>query len=183
MMCIRKLLYSLPFLLLSANASAQSTFDDVSTKFAAGIAINQLHRDFGVEANFTSPYFANGRIAFRLHAGINWMDMPLPDGGSTWQGFFSNRLGVVARKSIIEGKLSTYGEAGGVFMFPHSTFSAESFKSGGYGLIGVAFNLAPDFVQYLEIGAMGTGARADRLANSPVYGNGLIIGAGFSHHF
>lgn len=150
-------------------------------KFAIGAGIQRQQNDFGVGINLTSPYFASGAIAVRAQAAINWLDADV-DEGDSWQPYMSNRLGVVARKAVIADKVNVYGEAGALLLLPHESFSDTELRSGGYGLFGFELCLSPSLVQYLEVGGMGTGAKAEKLPGSPIYANGLHIGVGMRYH-
>ena len=54
---------------------------------------------------------------------------------------------------------------------------------GGYGLFGFEFFMNSRNNYFIEIGGVGTGAVADKVANSPIYSNGLLINVGFRHQF
>lgn len=168
------------FLFSTGCAFAQNRPAD-QNRFAIGAGIQQQQNDFGLGINLTSPYFASGAVAIRAQAGVNWLDRPV-DGAGTWQPYMSNRLGIVARTAIIEDKVNVYGKGGGVLLVPNSTFSSDGLKSGGYGLFGFELCLSPTLVQYLEVGGIGTGARADKLPGNPIYANGLHIGVGMRVH-
>src|SRR5690606_28650161 len=50
---------------------------------ALGLQINQYQQDFGFGLNFTSPYFANERIALRLRGNLMYNQHVL-DGETQW---------------------------------------------------------------------------------------------------
>jgi hypothetical protein len=49
---------------------------------------------------------------------------------------------------------------------------------GGYGLFGFEFFFTKFGNYFIEIGAVGTGAKADKVASKPIYSNGLTVSTG-----
>ncbi|HEY5825345.1 MAG TPA: hypothetical protein VIT44_13315, partial [Cyclobacteriaceae bacterium] len=58
-------------------------------------------------------------------------------------------------------------------------FSSEQFVFGGYGLFGFEFFMHSSSNYFIELGGIGTGARADKIASQPIYSNGFLISTGF----
>jgi len=54
---------------------------------------------------------------------------------------------------------------------------------GGYGLFGFEFKIAPRFAYFIELGAVGTGATADKIESKPVYSNGFLTSVGLKIGF
>ena len=68
-------------------------------------------------------------------------------------------------------------------ILPNSDFSSKSLVLGGYGLFGFEFKIAPRFAYFIELGAVGTGATADKIESKPVYSNGFLTNVGLKIGF
>jgi len=64
-------------------------------------------------------------------------------------------------------------------LIPNGIFSSASSQAGGYGLFGFEFKPIDAFGFYLEVGGLGTGAKADKLPTKPIYSNGFLTNVGF----
>lgn len=146
-----------------------------------GMQVNQYQRDFGVGLHVTSPYVANGSVAVRLRGNVMYNEH-VQDGRVTWTSYANAALGVIGASGKVEDLARFYGEGGLVGLFPSDAFSSEDFVFGGYGLFGFEFFMAERNAFFIEIGGVGTGARADAVASEPIYSNGLLVAAGFRLH-
>jgi hypothetical protein len=76
-----------------------------------------------------------------------------------------------------------YAEGGIVFLFPNPVFSDDDINLGGYGLFGFEFFFTEETSRnpsyFIELGGIGTGAVADKIATNPLYANGFLISVGF----
>ena len=70
-----------------------------------------------------------------------------------------------------------------ICLLPSKELSNNDFVMGGYGLLGFEFFVSKGFNYYIEIGGAGTGARAEKLINKPIYSNGFLIGIGIRVFF
>lgn len=173
------LLLFIVFLSLTESLFAQSS--KISNKTALGIQLNQYQRDFGMGFNLTSPWFANQKIAIRTKGNIMFHEH-LFDAETTWSPYVNATLGVSGNTGSVGNFIRLYGEGGVIGLFPSDEFSSESFEFGGYGLFGFEFFMSPRSNYFIEIGAAGTGAKADELPNNPIYSNGMMISTGFRFH-
>ncbi len=176
-MSIQQLYIGTALLLFSTIASAQQPNTP-----GVGIAINQFQRDFGIGLNLVSPYFANNKVAIRAGANLQWLQH-IKDNETTWSPYGSFQLGIRGRQPIIEDKIYLYGEGGSTVLLPNSNFSTEKTHWGGYGLFGFEFWATGKFGYYAELGAMGTGAKADKLPAAPIYANGFTSSVGCRINF
>ena len=167
------------FILVLIHSTLQTIAQQTpNTGFSVGFHLGQYQDDFNVGLNFTSPYFAGDYMAVRLRT--NLMYHQHIDGlSTTWSPYANLSLGLIGVGGVIAERIRIYGEGGVVTIFPSSEFSNESFELGGYGLFGFEFFMSEFMNYFLEVGAVGTGARADRLAFNPIYSNGLLISSGF----
>lgn len=150
----------------------------LSKKMGFGFQLGQYQNDFGLGAQVTSPFFLYEKLAIRAKANIMWNEHLL-DGLSTWSEYSNISVGVVGMGGEIANIIRLYGEGGLLIILPNENFSSNSSELGGYGLFGFEFFLGYNFNYYIEIGGVGTGAVADKIATQPIYSNGLIIQTGF----
>ncbi len=163
-------------LLLVTGVTAQNSIKP-NRGFAFGFHLNQYQQDFGYGVNITSPLFFRDGVAIRLRGNMMFNQNPL-NGQSTWMPYGNLTLGLVGIASQVNAHLRIYGEGGVIGLFPSSDFSSESFVFGGYGLFGFEFSFVRFGNYFVEVGAAGTGARADKIPTSPIYSNGLTVSAG-----
>jgi len=172
-----QLCISTALLLISFRISAQQ-----QNTPGVGIGINQLQKDFGIGLHLVSPYFANNRVAVRAGANLQWLQH-MKGNETTWSPYGSFQLGIRGRQPVIEDKIYLYGEGGSILLLPNSTFSTEKAHWGGYGLFGFEFWATPKFGYYLELGGVGTGAKANKVSAAPIYANGFTGSVGCRLHF
>jgi hypothetical protein len=154
----------------------------VPNKLEIGFNISQYQNDFGIGLHILSPYFMRGAIAIKAGTNIQWLENF--NGTETTLTTYQNiRLGTRGRSFQVNYNISVYGE-GGVFMvLPNRDFSTESVVMGGYGLFGFDFKISQRFAFFIELGAVGTGARADKIAGKPIYSNGFLTNVGLKMGF
>ncbi len=177
----RSVLIILLFIVAITKGFAQEK--SLSGKTALGFQLKQNQRDFGIGINLTSPYFASQRVAVRLKANIMWGQYPDNQDVTTWMPYSNLSLGVVGVGGEMANMIRLYGEGGVVVLFPSNGFSEKSTVFGGYGLFGFEFVTGSHVNYFIEIGGIGTGAVADKIAEKPVYSNGMIINTGFRVYF
>lgn len=155
-----------------------------SDKFAIGMKLTQVHGDFGMGLELTSPYFVYNALAVRLNTLMQFnehYDAKMKE--DTWSPYFVSRLGVIGVGGRPASFLRLYGEGGAVAGIPSSSVSNENAFFGGYGLFGFEMFMSGGGNEvasyYIELGATGTGARGDLLPRNPIYHNGFTIGTGF----
>jgi len=163
-----------------AITTAQGQEDDPLPKgMSFGFNISEIQNDFGVGIDFASPYFLADRVGIRARANLRWFEHIDENLSSTWSPYGQFSLGVVSVAREFSDVLRLYGEGGVIGIVPDETFSSESFEFGGYGLFGFEFFVMPKLNYYMEIGGVGTGARADGVIGDPIFSNGLSVAAGF----
>lgn len=147
-------------------------------KIEFGFNLNQFQEDFGVGIHLISPYFIHSKVAVRAGVNLQWFEY-FNGTETTWSLYQNFQFGLRARNSIIENKLFIYGEGGIVTILPNTDFSSKSNEFGGYGLFGFEFKPSSKFGYFIELGGVGTGAKADELAIQPIYSNGFLTNVGF----
>jgi len=172
------------FLAIASYSMAQGGRTPAKNHIGIGGNLNNFQNDFGLGVNVTSPYFFQGATAFRVHANYMWLQHTKIDGSSTvWTPYYSFQFGTIGGAAIIANFLRLYGEGGLILLLPNKDFSSNSTEIGGYGVFGFEFFMSQSpqsFISYfIELGGMGTGAKADKAPGKPVYSNGFSVSVGF----
>lgn len=160
--------------MLAVATQAQTSYKKVDI----GFQLSQYQRDFGVGVHIISPYFLNSTMAIRAGANVQWFEN-FNGSETTWTTYQNVQLGVRSRNTIIEDKIFIYGEGGLLLILPNSDFSSESANLGGYGAFGFEFRPVSNFAYFIELGGVGSGATADKIAGKPIYSNGFLTNVGF----
>lgn len=169
--------------LMGHGVSAQQPMAPLAKGFSLGFQLVEQQRDFGLGVNVLSPHFAKDRMALRLRANIMWNQHPTREMVTTWIAYPQLSLGVLGYGGTIAGRIRLYGEGGPMVLFPAQAFATSRLAWGGYGLFGFEFFMSPHFCYVLELGGVGSNARAERLAAKPIYANGFMVHAGFRYQF
>ena len=169
------LLFTLVLISQSFNLLAQQ---GPSSKMSFGFNIGQYQRDFGLGINVASPYFLHESVAVRLRANFMFHEHP-ENLEITWTPYTNFTLGLIGVGGCISDFARLYGEGGLILIIPNSDFSSASSELGGYGLFGFEFFMNPHMNYFIELGGVGSGARADKVLLSPIYSNGFMVQTGF----
>lgn len=164
--------------LSTTNLSAQETAPN--TGIGLGFHLSQYQNDFGLGVNLTSPYFANDHIAVRLRGNVMWLEH-FKNIETTWTPYSNFQLGIVGVGGTINNSIRLYGEGGIIGILPDSDFSSSDSEFGGYGLFGFEFFFQEAHNYFIELGGVGTGAKADKVITQPIYSNGFIINVGYRY--
>lgn len=155
----------------------------LKNSIALGYHLTQNQQDFGIGLDVTSPYFAAEKVAIRLKGNLMWNQHLTDENITVWSPYSNVSLGVVGVGGEIAHMIRLYGEGGMVLLFPSKNVSGKTIVSGGYGLFGFEFLVGTKVNYHIEIGGIGTGAVADKVAGKPVYSNGMLINTGFRVYF
>ncbi len=147
-----------------------------------GFNISQCQKDFGFGVQIISPYFMRKTIAIRAGASILWFEN-FNGTETTLTTYQSIQLGLRGRSVIVNHNISIYGEGGSFMVLPNSDFSSQRSVFGGYGLLGFEFRIVPRFAYFIELGGVGTGATADKIAGKPIYATGFLTNVGLKMGF
>ena len=163
----------------SPRADSLKTKSYQSNHFAVGMNINHFGNDFGIGLNVTSPYFSGGAVAIRASENYQWFSYIDKTGTNVWAGYHNIRVGVLGGNFMLNKSIRLYGEGGVTFLIGNSSFTSQSMVVGGYGLFGFEFFISKGFSYFIEMGGIGTGASADKIAGKPIYSNGFLSSVGF----
>ncbi len=171
----KKIILIYTLLLLHFSLKAQD--DQINSGFGIGYQLVQYQNDFGFGLNVASPYFANNRMGVRLKANLMY-NQNVIDGLSDWIPYSNISLGLVGVAGKVSERIRLYGEGGLIALFPSNSFSSTDLVIGGYGLFGFEFFFTKGGNYFIEIGGVGTSARADKVVTEPIYSNGLTLSTG-----
>lgn len=159
-------------------------FADVDySRFSAGFELNEYQGDFAYGVNVTSPFFLEGAGAVRASVTLAHFSRFTDGAGENhWLTYPVLKIGFVGG-SVVKGFMRMYGYGGALLVFPNKTFSAESTVVGGFGAFGFEFLSDFGLNYFIELGATGTGARAEKLPGKPIYANGFMATVGMRYYF
>jgi len=153
-----------------------------SNNFEIGLNISQYQRDFGIGLHVISPYFMMKMFAIKLGTNMQWFEN-FNGTETVFTNYQNIQLGMRGRSTNVTQNISVYGEGGVFIILPNSAFSSKSSVVGGYGLFGFEFRVLPRFAYFIELGGIGTGAKADKIAGNPIYSTGFLTNAGLKIGF
>lgn len=173
-----KNLKTLTIILLTALPVYTSAQAENNEKFRIGFQLNEVHNDFGLGVNLSSPAILNK--SFELHLRTNLMFYEyVKETKMVWESYFNILLGISSVPYKISESVSLYGEGGGIVVIPSYKFSKQTTEIGGYGLFGFEFYFSDNYCFFLEAGAVGTNAVADKVVSKPIYSNGFLTSVGW----
>ncbi len=170
-------------LVMSIATSTYAQKNSLNSKASLGFQLNQYQNDFGLGVHLTSPFFWNEQVAARVRGNLAWNEHPDQSNEIQWSSYSNASFGFVSKAGQVGEFIRLYGEGGVLFIFPSSNFSTAETEVGGYGLFGFEFFMSPYTNYFIEIGGVGTGAKADKIAGNPIYSNGMLINVGFRYQF
>lgn len=169
-------LFALFICIITIQAQDQSK--SLSNNLGFGFHLTQFQKDLGLGINITSPYFGHERIAVRLRGNLMFNEN-IQNSTITWSPYSNLSLGLIGVSGMVGEYIRLYGEGGVLGLLPSDDFSSQDFVFGGYGVFGFEFFANNKFNYFIEIGCVGTGAKADKIVSDPIYSNGLLINVGF----
>jgi hypothetical protein len=150
--------------------------------FSVGWSIHRFQDDFAVGASASTPSMAARTLRITAGGGVAWYPHARNGAGDeTWKIYGHTRLVIEAGRRIQGTPLRLYGFGGPTLLFIDD-LSNDKLAAGGVGGFGFEFFMPKAGrdgpVSYrIELGGIGTGARADRQTGAPIFANGLLIGA------
>lgn len=160
--------------IISSNIYSQNP----SKGFGFGYQLSQYQDDFGFGLNFNSPYFLKDYLSVRLKGNLMYNQNVVND-RTEWIRYYNVSLGLIGVSGYINNQIRLYGEGGLITLFPNQEMSDEEIIYGGYGLFGFEFFMFNKGSYFIEIGGVGTAARANQIETSPIFSNGITLSTGF----
>ncbi len=171
--------FLLLFVLLGQTSTAQEVSPSKNT-FALGFNINQDAQDYGLGIEAVSPYFSDGRFAFRLGVNFKWLNyMDSASAKYDYASYQNIKLGFRARKWVMPERIFVYSEGGLLFIFESDVISSGATGIGAYGLFGCELKPSENMGIFLEAGGGAARARMTKQPGEPFYGDGFMSSVGF----
>lgn len=151
-----------------------------SNPFRVGFQVIQLQGDFGLGLNMAIPL--PGKLpALKLTGTNQWLEAPMEQATTEWLAYQTLRLGVSGEGWPVGKQVQVYLEGGTLLIFPGEQMSGQDVLAGGYGTFGFEFFTGETRTSslFLEMGGTTAGNRANRRANIPAFGSGLLLSSGF----
>lgn len=155
------------------------------SRFSLGYNLNSFHHDFGFGINMTTPYFLSNKVAVRFSVNLSYLEgIPIDKTEYDWMPYTIYKLGLIGSSSMVNDLIRLYGEGGVIYIIPNSSFSEKN-VFGGFGNFGFEFFMSDGFpiCYFIELGSVGSGARAEKILNKPIYINGFATSVGLRYHF
>jgi len=174
----------LVIMLGAPRVSGQTPASATNTGAAVGMAVQRLQDDFGVSGFFTSPAFFGGNARVTVAGGAAWYPYGRTSSGDQdWVPFGHTRIVAESGHRLGQAPLRLYGFGGVILAFLPQRLSDDLLSVGGVGGFGFEFfaptNSGSAPVSYfIELGGVGSGARATNEPGRPVLLNGFLIQSG-----
>ena len=168
------------FLSLAGFAQQEVKARSRGNELALGYCLNQFGKDFGIGVSATSP-FIKKMLAFKISENYQWHEYYNGD-VTIWQPYHNVKIGVLSVGTTICDQIKLYGEGGTSIIVLDKKLSDSPVTIGGYGVFGFEFFMdkidQAGMSYYIELGGIGTGAVAEKIATKPILSNGFMITTG-----
>jgi hypothetical protein len=155
------------------------------TGVALGLQLQRFQDDFGLGATFVSPAFGPW-VRWAATGGVAWYPHAVrTDGMLGWEAFYHGRVTVeVGPPFRGDSIVRPYGFGGAVMLGLPGALSKDSLAYGGVGGFGFEFRFRTPrrdgpVTYFMELGAIGTNAKASRFTTNESIASGFLIAAGF----
>jgi len=172
-------------LTLTALAGGSARADhEARDGWAIGYALHRAQDDFGMGGSIATPRFAGDRLRIAIGAGGAWSPHAVTsDGEQDWAGYGQLDLVLEAGARAPGSPVRIYGFGGPMLFLRPERLSDDGLALGGVGGFGFEYYFMDDgrdgpVSYFTELGGLGTSARADKLAGSPMLANGFLIAVG-----
>ncbi len=169
---------------LTASAGAASADHEARDGLAIGYGLHRAQDDFGMGVAIATPRFAGDRLRISIGGGGAWSPHAVSgDGEQDWAGYGQLSLLLEAGHRAPGSPVRLYGFGGPLLFLLPDRLSDDGLALGGVGGFGFEYYFMEDghdgpISYYTELGGLGTGARADKLAGSPMLANGFLVAVG-----
>ena len=172
-------------LTLTALAGGSARADhEARDGWAIGYELHRAQDDFGMGGSIATPRFAGDRLRIAIGAGGAWSPHAVTsDGEQDWAGYGQLDLVLEAGARAPGSPVRIYGFGGPMLFLRPERLSDDGLALGGVGGFGFEYYFMDDgrdgpVSYFTELGGLGTSARADKLAGSPMLANGFLIAVG-----
>lgn len=171
------------FTLVATTAQAESANDRYDAP-SVGFMLNGGNGDFSTGIGVTSPWFLGSSLAVQAAAMQSWYMHGVDEstGEEQWAPFTSYKLGLMGGSVTVGGFMRMYGAGGLLYILPNKKVSEKKSVTGSYGAFGFEFLSGRSLNYYIELGANGISANADKLPGKPLYSNGFSSTVGLRYY-
>ncbi len=150
-------------------------------RFSFGASVNQQGLDWGVGLEASTPAFWNKRLSIRLKSNMNWFEVYRVE-RHQWTKY-SVYTSLLVYNTRMMGNSRASFEAGPFFIEPNQSFTNAKRITGVTGDAGGEFFIARNsrllLSYFFSVGYAHCTAHAEKLEDSPSYGNGITFHNGF----
>lgn len=181
----RSLLLPLSLLVAAATLASHGEARADDARPSAGYTIHRLQDDFALGALVSSPFFLHDALRVTLGGGIAWYPHATDDRGrEDWAHYGDVRLVIEGGSRGPGDSTRVYGFGGPVLLLLPDRLSSDRVAVGGMGGFGFEHHFRGaggewPVSYFIELGGIGSGARANALAGSPLLANGFFATVGF----
>ena len=173
-------------LALSANRAVAQTGAEPATNVgsAVGMTVQRLQDNFGMSGTWSSRAFFNEKARTTASGGVAWYpNGTSASGDQEWVPFGHSRVVVESGHRVGGAPLRLYGFGGAILIFRSERLSSDVLALAGTGGFGFEFFAPTGMVNapvsyFIEIGGVGSGARAANLSGQPILLNGFVVQSG-----
>jgi len=176
---MKKLVLTIIICALSINSNAQ----EASKKISIGIHVNRQQDNFGYGVNIGSGNIFNTPFHLNIKANMSFIENTNDPLKTTWNSFYNFNTGFAWTPSFQQNFISPYLEVGGTAVLTCFKFTSEKIHFGPYALAGFDINTHNNSSLFFEMGAIYTGAIAERLVNRPTYVSGFLTTVGWRYNW
>ena len=171
---------------LGANrAIAQTAVEPPSNVGSAiGVAVERVQDNFGVSGTWSSRAFFDEKARMTASGGVAWYPNGTGSSGNQeWLPFGHSRVVVESGHRVGRAPLRLYGFGGAMLIFRSERLSDDVLAVAGVGGFGFEFfapttSMDAPVSYFIEIGGVGSGARAANLPGQPILLNGFLVQSG-----
>jgi hypothetical protein len=174
----------LPVAGVRAEPAASGAIDSQHHGFSLGTDVLRMQDDFALGVRVSSPSLFQDSIRLTLAGGVAWFPHDQnASGNEQWRTYGHARFVVEAGHRIEGTPIRLYGFGGVLLLALPDSLSSNSIAPGGLGGFGFEFymprggNDGP-LSYFLELGGLGTGAKANHAPGHPSIGSGFLVAAG-----
>ena len=173
-------------LALSTNRAVAQAGKEPATNVgpSIGMTIQRLQDNFGVSGTWSSRAFFNEKARITASGGVAWYPNGTgASGDQEWVPFGHSRFVLESGHRVGRSPLRLYGFGGAILIFRSERLSNDVLALAGTGGFGFEF-FAPTSMMnapvsyFIEIGGVGSGARATNLPGQPILLNGFVLQSG-----
>ncbi len=171
----------------SSTASANDSLEVPASNFSLGLNLNEIRNQPGAGLTITTPYFFNGKIAFRFSGHLFYIfNIPLSSASEQALPYANLRFGAVYIAGTLAGSIRLCLVGGAAYTLPGRKISDDK-GFGGY--LGLGFEFFTGSIDrsrisfHLESSVDIIPLTAEKLPGQPIYASGIDLSVGARYYF